>query len=91
MEKTGRVVGTTARIYKLLDALRDGELFSSQDLLECGSRDGIDKAVHRAVRAGRIQRIEPGVFCRTYNGRTYKFDRIDVFLYKERTRVKKRG
>ena len=91
MNEKRRSVGTTARINQLLDGLRDGDFFSSQDLLECGSRGAVDQAVYMAVKAGRIQRLRRGMFCKSYNGQVYNFDRIDMFMFKSGMIIRKKG
>jgi len=51
-------------IREHVNALPEGEPFTSSDLLSVGTRASVDQALSRMVRSGVIQRITRGVFVR---------------------------
>ena len=54
--------GVSALIRQRLATLRPGEVFTSKDFLDIGSRAAIDQTLSRLVRAGVIDRAARGIF-----------------------------
>ena len=46
--------------------LKEGEIFTTRDLLAYGKRSAIDNLTYRLVKKGQITRLAYGVFCKTW-------------------------
>lgn len=55
---------TSAQIRRFVSRLAFWQLFTTRDVLNCGSRAAVDQTLSRMVRAGYIQRVARGVFAR---------------------------
>jgi hypothetical protein len=61
-------IATISRIRRHIISLPKGELFTTRDMLDYGTRSSVDQALYRLVRCGVIQRLIPGVFVRPVPG-----------------------
>lgn len=57
-------MNTCAYIRRYVYSLRFGELFTTRDVLNTGSRNAVDKCLSRLVKSGLIDRIARGVFAK---------------------------
>lgn len=62
MPRSNSDKGVSALIRQRLGTFRPGEVFTSKDFLDIGSRAAIDQALSRLVRAGEIDRAARGIF-----------------------------
>lgn len=62
-------MSTIGRVRKYIEALAQGEPFTSRACLALGSRAAIDQALARLVRAGTIARVTRGVFVKPKSNR----------------------
>jgi hypothetical protein len=52
----------SAQVRQLIFDLPDGQPFPTRDLLGCGPRDAVDKAIQRLIKAEVLMRVARGIF-----------------------------
>jgi len=69
---------TAAQIRRYVSRLPFRQLFTTRDLLNCGSRAAVDQTLSRLVKGGYIQRVARGVFARIEPGTEIVFPVLAV-------------
>jgi hypothetical protein len=57
---------TSACVKGFIHRLKDGDIFTTRDVIGCGKRSAVDQALKRCVADEIITRIARGVFMRDY-------------------------
>jgi hypothetical protein len=66
MERTlPRVEGVTMRLRRFLSSIELGKIFSTLEISHIGKRNAIDQALSRAKKAGKVQRVAAGLYCKS--------------------------
>lgn len=68
---------TISRIRRYLVCLDDRQIFTTRDVLDCGTRAAVDQALSRMVKKGILTRLARGVFAKVVEPET-KFTVAEV-------------